>query len=124
MLIRRIDDCSAWDQLRNLNVDIPLTPNEDISYLESHPNALLVDNCPPSERADGYTLPSKPCAFRMSLEYENYPLDRALKVVLPSDMEAVTGFTLVGHLAHFNLKPAALPYRKLIGKNNLVEAQR
>ncbi|KAL5960556.1 tRNA guanine 37 N1 methyltransferase [Taenia solium] len=116
MLIRRIDDSRVWDQLRNLNVDVPLTPDEDISYLESHPNALLVEHCPPSERTDGYTLPSKPCAFRMPLEYENYPLARALKVVLPSDMEVVTGFTLVGHVAHFNLKPAALPYRKLIGQ--------
>ncbi|KAL5108156.1 Intersectin-1 [Taenia crassiceps] len=116
MLIRKIDDSREWDQLRNLNVDIPSTPNEDISYLESHPDALLVENCPLSERTDGYILPSKPCAFRLPLEYENYPLDRALKVVLPSDMEAVTGFTLVGHVAHFNLKPAALPYRKLIGQ--------
>lgn len=116
VLIRRIDDSKVWDQLRNLNVDIPLTPNEDITYLESHPSALLVENCSPSERTDGQTLPSKPCAFRMPLEYENYPLDRALKVVLPSDMEAVTGFTLIGHVAHFNLKPAALPYRKLIGQ--------
>ncbi|VDM19780.1 unnamed protein product [Hydatigera taeniaeformis] len=114
--IQRIDDSKAWDQLRNFNVDVPSSPNEDISYLETHPNALLVENCPSSERSDGYTLPSKPCAFRMPLVYENYPLVRALRVVLPSDMEAITGFTLVGHVAHFNLKPAALPYRKLIGQ--------
>uniref|UniRef100_A0A5K3FPN7 tRNA wybutosine-synthesizing protein 2 homolog n=1 Tax=Mesocestoides corti TaxID=53468 RepID=A0A5K3FPN7_MESCO len=116
VFIRKAKDTKEQDMLRSLNVDIPASPEDEISYLESHPEAICVENCQPGESTTDSILPSKPCAFRLSLGYENFPFDRALKVVLPGDMEAVTGFSLVGHVAHFNLKPAALPYRRLIGK--------
>ncbi|VDD83475.1 unnamed protein product [Mesocestoides corti] len=116
VFIRKAKDTKEQDMLRSLNVDIPASPEDEISYLESHPEAICVENCQPGESTTDSILPSKPCAFRLSLGYENFPFDRALKVVLPGDMEAVTGFSLVGHVAHFNLKPAALPYRRLIGQ--------
>ncbi|VDL61901.1 unnamed protein product [Hymenolepis diminuta] len=116
ILVRRIDDPKDWEFLRELNIDIPKAPEEDISYLESHPNAVLVENCSPNEGGGEDILPSKPSAFRFPIGYENLTFERALKAVLPPDMDGVTGFSLVGHVAHFNLKPAALPYRKLIGQ--------
>ncbi|KAM7542148.1 hypothetical protein Aperf_G00000019452 [Anoplocephala perfoliata] len=116
MLVRRIDDPKDWDFLRNLNVDIPSTPDEEISYLESHPDALLVENCPQVDGEDKAILPAKPSAFRLSVGYENLSFEQAIKIVLPPQIDAITGFSLAGHVAHFNLKPSALPYRKLIGQ--------
>lgn len=117
VIVRRIDKLEEWNYLRNLNIDIPQSPENDISYLTTHPDAVIVEDCPSNEcKEDGYTLPSRPSAFRLPIVYENYPMDCALKVVLPPDMGAVTGFSLVGHVAHFNLKPPALPYRRLIGQ--------
>lgn len=115
-MVRMIDNPKDWEFLQELNVDIPKKPEGDISYLESHPDAVLVENCPPNEGSEGVILPSKPSAFRFPVKYENLSFERAIKTVLPPDMDAVTGFSLVGHVAHFNLKPPALPYRKLIGQ--------
>jgi tRNA G37 N-methylase Trm5 len=36
--------------------------------------------------------------------------------VLPADVEVPTSFETVGHIAHFNLRPEQLPYRKIIGQ--------
>ncbi|VDN96429.1 unnamed protein product [Rodentolepis nana] len=114
--VRSIEDPKDWEFLRELNIDIPEAPDEEIRYLKSHPDAALIENCSPNQGGLDNILPSKPSAFRLSIDYENITFERAIKTVLPPDMDSVTSFSLVGHVAHFNLKPAALPYRKLIGQ--------
>nr|CDS29766.1 protein of unknown function Met10 [Hymenolepis microstoma] len=116
VLVRSIEDPKDWEFLRELNIDIPKAPEEEMHYLKSHPDAALIENFSPNEGTLESILPSKPSAFRLPIDYENITFERAIKTVLPPDMDAVSSFSLVGHVAHFNLKPAALPFRKLIGQ--------
>lgn len=115
-LIRQITEEKELDELRQLDIQLPESPLEEISYLETHPDAYVVEKILQWTDENGLQLPSRPCAFRLPIGYENLTFDKTLKEVLPKDMDAVTGFSLIGHLAHFNLKPPALPYRKLIGQ--------
>nr|VZI19055.1 unnamed protein product [Spirometra erinaceieuropaei] len=112
------EDCvqngPSWKELRELGVDIPASPEEELQELVAHPEAAVPPSLGDCIQPDG--LPSIPCAFRMTLTYDNLTLEKVLKELLPKDMDAVTGFSVIGHIAHFNLKPEALPYRKLIGE--------
>lgn len=111
------EDRTNWiKQLTELNVEIPSEPFEEIDWLLAHPDALV-----PWEdsllKIDKDGLPTRPCAFRFTVHYANLTMEKILKSLLPSEMEAITSFSVVGHIAHFNLKEHALPFRKLIGKS-------
>ena len=51
----------------------------------------------------------------MELSYNNWSVADVMRAVLPSQVENVTSFTQVGHIAHLNLKPETLPFKGLIG---------
>lgn len=51
----------------------------------------------------------------LNLMYENWTADDILKAVLPEG-ENVSGYSITGHVVHFNLKPCHEPYKKLIGE--------
>lgn len=52
----------------------------------------------------------------LTLEYHHYSARAVLTAVLPADTKEVpTGFEVVGHIAHFNLRDEFLPYKTLIG---------
>jgi len=48
------------------------------------------------------------------LSYENFTYDDVLDAVLPSGM-AVGGYSVIGHIAHLNLKDDLLEYKHIIG---------
>ena len=53
----------------------------------------------------------------LTLDYHHYSPHAVLTAVLPPDSEEIpTGFEVVGHIAHFNLRREFLPYKTLIGK--------
>lgn len=58
----------------------------------------------------------------VQLTYVNYSIDQVIKAILPDDLgkdkpiNTGSGYSLVGHIAHFNLKDAVLPYKHVIGK--------
>ena len=52
----------------------------------------------------------------LTLDYHHYSPRAILTAVLPSDSEEIpTGFEVVGHIAHLNLRKEFLPYKTLIG---------
>ena len=52
----------------------------------------------------------------ISLDYHSYSLRAVLTAVLPADSDEIpTGFEVVGHIAHLNLRKEFLPYKALIG---------
>lgn len=51
--------------------------------------------------------------YEIKLGYENWSCSEVLHAVT---QENVTGFTLIGHICHFNLKEFALPYKSIIGE--------
>ena len=60
----------------------------------------------------------------VTLSYENYSVDQVIKAILPDDLgkdkpiNTGSGYSLIGHIAHFNLKDAVLPYKHVIGRCN------
>lgn len=50
------------------------------------------------------------------LEYHHFTARAVLTAVLPEDVKEIpTGFEVIGHIAHFNLRSELLPYKRLIG---------
>ena len=58
----------------------------------------------------------------IEITYANYSIDQVIKAILPEDLgkdkpiNTGSGYSLVGHIAHFNLKDAVLPYKHIIGE--------
>ena len=52
----------------------------------------------------------------MELGYENWNCAEILRAVLPEDVESVSSYSIIGHIAHLNLKPEVMDYKHLIGK--------
>jgi tRNA (guanine37-N1)-methyltransferase len=58
----------------------------------------------------------------ITITYENYSIDQVIKAILPDDLgkdkpiNTGSGYSLIGHIAHFNLKDAVLPYKYIIGE--------
>lgn len=55
----------------------------------------------------------------VELTYDNWSAEEVLKAVLPEDVPSVTGFSIIGHVAHLNLKAAHAPFKSVIGQNHL-----
>ena len=58
--------------------------------------------------------------FVLDLKYENWSIHDVLRAVLPQNTENVSGFSIIGHIAHLNLKPEVEDYKYLIGMSSLV----
>jgi len=52
--------------------------------------------------------------YTVNLTYENFTYDDVLDAILPRDF-AVGGFSVIGHIAHLNLKDELLEYKNIIG---------
>lgn len=56
------------------------------------------------------------------LTYPNFTIDQIIKAVLPAGLtdeysvNTGSSFSIIGHIAHFNLKDRVLPYKFLIGE--------
>ena len=50
-----------------------------------------------------------------SIGYENLTFQQVSNLVLP-DNRSLSGFSIVGHIAHFNLREEHLPFRHLLGQ--------
>lgn len=57
--------------------------------------------------------------YDVEMTYENWNVQDILRAVIPASSDSVTSFSVIGHIAHLNLKPEVYPYKKLIGKTNL-----
>lgn len=54
--------------------------------------------------------------YSFDMKYDNWDHAEIIKAVLPEELEAVTGFAIVGHVAHLNLRDGADDYKNLIGE--------
>lgn len=50
-----------------------------------------------------------------TLKYEDYDIKRLIKSVLPESLE-FSGYSQIGHIAHFNLREELLPYKYIIAQ--------
>lgn len=54
--------------------------------------------------------------FNLKVSYENWNFHEIMQAIMPDDHDIVSGFSEVGHIAHFNLRDEVLPYKDIIGK--------
>ncbi|KAA3677375.1 uncharacterized protein DEA37_0015046, partial [Paragonimus westermani] len=113
-------DSPTLPLLKSLNIDVRLDPCPvaEVSDPESkntssgQTDSASLRTIPP----DALELVMGPGRINLILGYSNVSFEVALKELLPHHVSPISGFTVMGHVAHFNLKPDALPYRHLIGK--------
>ncbi|THD24737.1 tRNA (guanine(37)-N1)-methyltransferase [Fasciola hepatica] len=79
-------------------------------------NTVTTSKDPPILTVDRLQDVRSPGLLLLQLTYDNFNLEQILKALLPDHVAPVSGFTIMGHVAHFNLKPDALPYRHVIGQ--------
>ncbi|XP_076443145.1 tRNA (guanine(37)-N(1))-methyltransferase-like isoform X2 [Babylonia areolata] len=54
--------------------------------------------------------------FDLEVGYENWNAAEILRAVLPETSDGVSGYSIIGHIAHLNLKAEVLDYKHLIGE--------
>nr|CAD7454222.1 unnamed protein product [Timema tahoe] len=52
----------------------------------------------------------------LTLTYDNWGAVEVLKSILPEDQDSVTSYSLIGHIAHVNLRSHVLDYKSVIGE--------
>lgn len=55
------------------------------------------------------------CPFLLPLPHTQPPVVPSQRL-LPAGVEVPSSFESVGHIAHFNLRPEVMPYKRLIGQ--------
>ena len=56
------------------------------------------------------------CELSVELSYNNWNAEEILRAVLPLDNDVATGYSIIGHILHLNLRDHVLPYKKVIGQ--------
>lgn len=60
--------------------------------------------------------------IEVNITYENYTIEQVIKAIIPDDLmedkrvNTGSGYSLIGHIAHFNLRDEVLPYKYVIGE--------
>ncbi|XP_067654920.1 tRNA (guanine(37)-N1)-methyltransferase-like [Haliotis asinina] len=108
-LMKPIAELSDGDPDRNTHKLILLDPEKYTSYqdLDQSDQQILQENDIQSNDFDMYDV---------EMTYENWNVQDILRAVIPASTDSVTSFSVIGHIAHLNLKPEVHPYKKLIGQ--------
>lgn len=53
--------------------------------------------------------------YDLELCYDNWTAPEVLRAVIPDPTVIVSGFSIIGHIAHLNLKKEAMEYKNIIG---------
>ncbi|KAL3320721.1 tRNA (guanine(37)-N1)-methyltransferase [Cichlidogyrus casuarinus] len=105
-----------FSALENLKVDLPSQYREPVIFLLTTSPENISTDAVSFEELQSEELPMKPGKYLVPVFYRNLTLEQALKIYLPDCIQPISGFTIMSHLAHFNLKPQALLYKQLIGE--------
>ncbi|XP_078000991.1 tRNA (guanine(37)-N(1))-methyltransferase-like [Glandiceps talaboti] len=54
--------------------------------------------------------------FDLEVNYKDWAADEILRAVLPPDIEVISSFSRMGHIAHMNLRPEQMAYKQVIGQ--------
>lgn len=58
--------------------------------------------------------------YDLQLTYHNLKSEEVLEAVLPRGQDVTSSFSRVGHIAHMNLRDHQLPYKSLIGEQEII----
>ncbi|KAH8868979.1 hypothetical protein KSF78_0004181 [Schistosoma japonicum] len=126
-ILQWIADLNQWnidlpkDYSNPQSIDLSLTNSSKFVNDEKTDNSLNGKTISKVSNVDKVTnvfddIVSSPCLVNVSLNYENFTFEQVIKELLPDFVLPITGFTVIGHVVQFNLKPEALPYRHIIGQ--------
>ncbi len=116
---RKYQDISAENELSKTHKYILLDPELfNFDTLEASIKTELLDMV---KRDDGeQKLDDFLEKINVELNYEDLRFEDVMKAILPDDLlnENITakGYSVIGHIAHFNLREKILDYKRLIGK--------
>ncbi|KAK4475282.1 hypothetical protein MN116_002353 [Schistosoma mekongi] len=125
-ILQWIADLNQWnidlpkDYSDPQSIDLSLTKSKCLND-EKTDNSLNVKAISKVNNVDKLTnvfedIVSSPCLVNVSLDYENFTFEQVINQLLPDFVSPITGFTVIGHVVQFNLKPEVLPYRHIIGQ--------
>lgn len=61
----------------------------------------------------------------ITITYENYTVEEVIKAIVPYDLfddkrvNTGSGYSIIGHIAHFNLRDEVLPFKHVIGETRV-----
>ena len=59
-------------------------------------------------------------SIEIEISYEDLKFEEVIKAIIPDELAAenvtVKGYSIIGHIAHFNLRDQLSPYKKIIGE--------
>ncbi|XP_066902822.1 tRNA (guanine(37)-N1)-methyltransferase [Halyomorpha halys] len=84
-----------------------LDPRKVNKFSDLEDDCLRLENLGINEKFLFYT--------DINLGYDNWKADEILRSVIPPEFDAVSGYSLVGHIVHLNLREHLSDYKNLIG---------
>lgn len=90
-------------------------PNEQRLVLLKYTNEA---DLPPEALGFLHSESAELVSHELTFDYDYWSTDEVIHAILPEELEAgaPSGFAVVGHIAHLNLRPEYLPYKHVIGQ--------
>ncbi|KAM5536047.1 hypothetical protein V8D89_010305 [Ganoderma adspersum] len=90
-------------------------PNEQRLVLLKYTNEA---DLPPEAQGFLHSESAELVSHELIFDYDYWSTDEVIHAILPEELEAgaPSGFAVVGHIAHLNLRPEYLPYKRVIGQ--------
>uniref|UniRef100_A0A0K8SZL3 SAM-dependent methyltransferase TRM5/TYW2-type domain-containing protein n=1 Tax=Lygus hesperus TaxID=30085 RepID=A0A0K8SZL3_LYGHE len=60
-------------------------------------------------------LPGDTSVRKLTIGYNNFKADEILRAVIPKELDSVSGYSIIGHIIHLNLRPELEEYKSVIG---------
>ena len=106
-----VQPCPEQKGRHRIYLDPDLFNDETTSKIESLESSLISVNKCDDDSVDKYLG-----YHDLELTYENYSYHDILRAILPEDGESISGYSIIGHILHLNLRDQAIPFKHLIGQ--------
>ncbi|KAF6203026.1 hypothetical protein GE061_003439 [Apolygus lucorum] len=60
-------------------------------------------------------LPGETSVRKLTIGYSNFRADEILRAVIPKELDSVSGYSIIGHIIHLNLRRELEEYKSVIG---------
>ena len=131
--VRRILKHFSFDSVVSCKrfTNLPSTDSlcESHKYILLDPDTFSIESLDETVRSDLFSVLSTDVtkvdmhnvveSFPIDLHYDDFKFDDVLKAIIPDELlnenVNVKGYSIIGHVAHFNLRDKVLEYKELIG---------
>lgn len=103
-------------KLVKLNSVVEFNENDDTHKILLNPLLIKDEKDALTKGIDLHSMNGKFNSSEISITYENWKAEQILRAVLPEKEEGCSGFSIIGHILHLNLREHLYPYKNLIGQ--------